>query len=870
MIVVVGLSHRTAPLAVRESLAFARDSLRDALHLMRQEASLGEAMILSTCNRVELYGRDEDPTSPEALEGFLCRYHRRSADEVRPYLYHHCDDEAVRHAFRVAASLESMVIGEPQILGQVKDAYQAAEEAGTLGRMLNALRNRSLASAKRVRTETGIGRNAVSVSYVAVELARKIFGELRDKNVLLVGAGKMSELAAKHLVRTGARATVLGGRTFERASELAAALGGRAAPFESLRAELAVADIVISGTGAPGIVITQDDVEAARAARRGRHARPLFLIDIAVPRDVDPGVSRIGGVFLYDLDDLKSVAEANLRERLKEASAAEAMVEREVREFLDWQRSREAVPLLVELRRKADEIRRAELEKARKRLGPLTPEQEEALEAATSAIVNKLLHSPTVHLKEAARDGHGPEHMSLHPQAAGVVSQNGPGMKLRIGTRASALALWQAKHVQGLLAARGHEVDILRITTTGDKVLDRRLESIGGKGAFLKEIEEAMLAGQVDLAVHSLKDVPTQLPKGLMLCAYLERADPRDGLLSNSGKGLEALPHGARLGTTSLRRGAQIKALRPDLHVDDLRGNVDTRIRRLRERHYDAIVLAMAGLTRLGRQDEVTQVLDPQTFIPAPGQGAIALECREGEAAIRAVAAELNHERTARAVAAERAFLAAVRGRLQRAPRRPRHPRRGRPAPSRLRGEGRRQRHPARRGFRGRSRGAGPERGRGHHRLGAAASSSARERRASGGPARAPDTPRARARGAALRPRGDGGRGPHDRDHCPRGSAAPRARARRGRRLRLDRFHERERRPRRRGGAARPRPGPPGCRAHRLRRPGDDGGDRGGLRRAVPGRGSRRLLWRGGARGRPGGQGPRRPKGPAARLGPRG
>ena len=420
MIIVIGVSHRTAPLAVREALAFPRDQLRDALLRLRAETGAGEVMILSTCNRVELYARQDDPGAVDALESFLARYHARDGRELHAVVYRYADADAIRHAFRVAAGLESMVIGEPQILGQVKEAYQVAEEAGTLGSALNALRNRSLAAAKRVRTETGIGRNAVSVSYVAVELARKIFGELKDKNVLLVGAGKMSELAAKHLVRSGGRATVLGGRTFEKAAELAAALGGKAAPLESLRDELARTDIVISGTGAPGIVIQEADVESARAARRGRHARPLFLIDIAVPRDIDPAVRKIGGVFLYDLDDLKTVAEANLRERLKESAAAEALVEREVREFLDWQKAREVVPLLNELRRRAEEIRRHELEKARRRIGPLTAEQDEAIEAATTAIVNKLLHPPTVHLKEAARESDAPEQLSLIRKLLGL------------------------------------------------------------------------------------------------------------------------------------------------------------------------------------------------------------------------------------------------------------------------------------------------------------------------------------------------------------------------------------------------------------------------------------------------------------------
>jgi glutamyl-tRNA reductase len=274
-----------------------------------------------------------------------------------------------------------------------------------------------VSAAKRARTQTGIGRNAVSISSVAVELARKIFGELRDRQVLLVGAGKMSELAARQLVTAGAQATVLGGRRFEKAEELARALGGQAVPFERLQDQLARAEIVISGTGAPDLVIKRPDVEAVLAARRGR---PLFLIDIAVPRDVDPEVRTISGVFLYDLDDLRSVADANLRERRKEAAAAEALVEEDIKEFLSWRRSLDAVPLLVELRRRGDEIRKGELEKARRRLGPLTKEQEEAIEAATSAMVNKLLHPATVMLKDLARSGDAAAEVALIRRLLGL------------------------------------------------------------------------------------------------------------------------------------------------------------------------------------------------------------------------------------------------------------------------------------------------------------------------------------------------------------------------------------------------------------------------------------------------------------------
>ena len=401
MIVVVGLNHETASVAVREALAFPKDVLGVALERVRLEAGLDEAMILSTYNRVEVYGRSAN-NAARAVADFLARYHGRAPEEIEKHLYLLEGEQAVRHAFRVAASLDSMVLGEAQILGQVKEAYETAERASSLGAVLNGLRTRSIAAAKRARSETAIGRNAVSLSHVAVELATKIFGALHGRSVLLVGAGKMSELAARQMVRRGARATVLGGRSFEKAEELAMSLGGRAVPFEALRTELGRADIVISGTGAPGVVVLREDVEAAEAAR---HGRPLFLIDIAVPRDIAEDAGKVAGVFLYDIDDLQKVATANLRERKKESAAAESIIEQEVGEFLEWRRSLEVVPLLVELRKRADEIRRAEIEKARRRLGPLTPEQEQALDAATLAIVNKLLHTPTVRLKELA--GHG-------------------------------------------------------------------------------------------------------------------------------------------------------------------------------------------------------------------------------------------------------------------------------------------------------------------------------------------------------------------------------------------------------------------------------------------------------------------------------
>jgi glutamyl-tRNA reductase len=413
-VLVVGLDHRAAPVEAREALAFAKDAIPDELRRLRQTAGLSEAVILSTCTRVEVWGVGEPAALDAVSSCLLARGGRVAVDPS--LLYRLADEEAVRHAFRVPAGLDSLVVGEPQILGQVKEACRAAAAAGTLGPRLTALRDHALAAAKRVRTETAIGRHAVSVSHVAVELAVKIFGHVRGVRVMVVGAGKMSGLAARRLAKAGAHLTVVG-RTEARASELAAALGGNALPFDRMAAELATTDVVLTGTAAPTTIIHRPEVEAAARARRGR---PLFLIDIAIPRDVDPSVRELSGVFLYDLDDLHGVAASNLRERQREATSAAGVVEEEVVRHLADERAREAVPTVTELRRRAEAIRRSEIEKARRHMGPLTPEQERALEAVSTAIVNKLLHAPTVCLKDAARQGLSSEQAGLLRLALGL------------------------------------------------------------------------------------------------------------------------------------------------------------------------------------------------------------------------------------------------------------------------------------------------------------------------------------------------------------------------------------------------------------------------------------------------------------------
>lgn len=412
-LVVVGLNHKTAPVIVRERLAFAEHELAEPLRRFHDPA-IQELVLLSTCNRVEFYlqtRRAEDGVRQCA--DFLAAYHKLSVAEFVPHLYQLHDTDAVRHLFRVAASLDSMVLGEPQILGQVKTAYLAAQAAGRTGVVLNQLFTRALRVAKAVRHETGIGDNAVSVSYAAVELAKKIFERLYDRTAMVLGAGETSELAARHLMRQGVATMYVANRTMARAEKLAQALDAKAIPWEAFPEHLVLADIVLSSTSAPQPIVDRALVHGVMRARKGR---PMFFIDIAVPRDVDPAVNSLDEVFLYDIDDLEKVVEANRRERQQEALVAEDLIWREVRHFQQWLAARDVVPTIVALRRRAEAVRLDELEKVLAKLGTLSERDRRAVEALTVGIVNKLLHAPTVNLKRASRDGQGQDFAQLLQQ----------------------------------------------------------------------------------------------------------------------------------------------------------------------------------------------------------------------------------------------------------------------------------------------------------------------------------------------------------------------------------------------------------------------------------------------------------------------
>jgi glutamyl-tRNA reductase len=398
-LVLIGVNHKTAPIEVRERIAISREDLPEVTRALAETPGVTECMIVSTCNRVELLAAVESADAD--LTGFLHRHFGLDPALLAPHIYREIDQDAVRHLFRVAASLDSMVVGEPQILGQVKEAFVVARASGTVAGQLEHLLQSAFAAAKKVRTETEIGSNSVSIASVAVDLARKIFGSLQGRTVFLVGAGKMSELAARHLVQQGAGAILVSNRTQERARRMAETFRGRVIPFEQLYEVASEADIVITSTGAPHPIFRREHGQAFLHRRRNR---PMFFIDIAVPRDVDPAMNKLEGIFVYDIDDLQQVAAANMAERSLEASNAEALIEGEVERFRQRLRTVNVAPAIIALQRQAEEIRLAELRRVQARLGSLNADQVAAVEALTRGLMNKFLHPPMQALKQAARE----------------------------------------------------------------------------------------------------------------------------------------------------------------------------------------------------------------------------------------------------------------------------------------------------------------------------------------------------------------------------------------------------------------------------------------------------------------------------------
>jgi glutamyl-tRNA reductase len=401
VILLIGLNHKTAPVEIREKLAFKSPSSHPLEKIKKEIFSFKEGLFLSTCNRVEFYFVLDPDKKNQFLMDFSSFIERESSfkwEDLEPHLYFLENEKAVKHLFEVACGLDSMVIGEPQILGQVKSAYKDALNYRTSGIVLNRLLHKCFSVAKKVRTETGIGGGAVSISYAAFSLAKKILGSLRDKTILLVGAGEMAELACMHFVSEGVKKVIIANRTLSKAVELAEKFKGEAYSLDELPQALVKADIVISSTGAPDCIITKNMVSSILKPRK---YRPLFIIDIAVPRDVEPEVNKLENVYLYDIDDLKSVVEENLREREKEALRAQVIIETEVFKFQKWLKELDFYPTLRALSEKVENLRQNELAKTLKKLKNLSEEEKEAIEILTQSLVQKLIYYPINFIKKS-------------------------------------------------------------------------------------------------------------------------------------------------------------------------------------------------------------------------------------------------------------------------------------------------------------------------------------------------------------------------------------------------------------------------------------------------------------------------------------
>ena len=401
-VLVAGLNHNTADIEVREKVAFNGSKLQEGLLELKNLPHVDEVVILSTCNRMELYaGVKDTEKASESIKIFISEFHNIDRSLLDKAIYVYDDVDAVRHIFRVASSLDSMVIGEPQILGQLKEAFEFALEKKTTGILLNKLMKKAISVAKRVRSETRIAENAVSISFAAVELAKKIFTDLSAKVFMLLGAGEMAELAAKHLMSNGVKEVIVANRRYERACELAKEFSGRPVALDNFLREMVHSDIVICSTGAPNYIVVKEQMQKVMKERKQRQ---VFIIDISVPRNIDPKINDLDNVYLYNIDDLQGIVDANMFERQKEAEKAERIIEEEIEPFFQWLSSLDSVPTIVALREKMEKIKNDEIEKLLNRLPDLDEKQRKAIEYMASSIVNKLIHPPTIALKKDSED----------------------------------------------------------------------------------------------------------------------------------------------------------------------------------------------------------------------------------------------------------------------------------------------------------------------------------------------------------------------------------------------------------------------------------------------------------------------------------
>ncbi len=664
-LLLVGISHHSASLGLLERIALDAAGVKQLTAALLASSEVTETVVLATCNRVELYAEVSSFHGGLAQLGqALAQVTGVELTELAEHFIVQYAADVVSHLFTVACGLDSMAVGEGQVLGQLRLALRQAQDQGQTGRVLEHLLQQALRVGKRAHSETNLDLIGSSLVEAGLTRAVQALGPITGLKVLVLGAGSMSALAATTVRRAEPAELTIANRTPEKAAHLAAAVGATAIALAELPAALTEADLVITCTGALGHVLDYPTAEAAQQTRQATGRPAQFFIDLALPRDVSPQVAQLPGVGLADLAtlgaDLAQAAQSPDLDSVRELVAAE------VQEYLSAVRMQSVAPTVAALRERAATLVQTELDRLDQRLPGLAPQVQDELRRTVHRVVEKLLHAPTVRVKELATRADGQTYAGALrelfdlPELPSGQALARAGAPLRLGTRRSPLALAQSSWVaRELTAATGIPVQLVELSTAGDQSM-APLTAIGGTGVFATALREALLAGTVDFAVHSLKDLPTAPAPGLVLAAIPKRSDARDAVITRTGLPLAELPPGTRIGTGSPRRAAQLKATGRGHLVTPIRGNVNTRISLVHNGSLDAILLAQAGLLRLGRAAEATEILELDAMLPAPGQGALAVECRSDRPQLIATLAQLDHPATRAATTAERSLLATL------------------------------------------------------------------------------------------------------------------------------------------------------------------------------------------------------------------
>ncbi len=654
-IVGIELSHRFAPIAIREQLAFNEEQTKQALRDLKK--SFPEVFIISTCNRLSIYALGSNYLG---LESYLQKFGNYSQ-----YLSVLPDSEiAIQNLFSTSAGLESQAIGEHQIVGQIRDALDLARKEQTIGPVLDEIIRKAIHTGKRARLETSIGKHSASLATVGFELIKKHDIDLKEANILVVGTGNMANLVNTVLDRSKIKSLLIASHNLDRAKEMAKEWGGEAIHVSKLPTIISKMDIIIGGTQGEVNLLSEKEMEASKCTRAQlalNSNQSKLLIDFGLPRNFNPTLKEIENVFLYDLDDIKQMTFQGLLKRHDEIPEVKNIIIEESAKFLEWFYHRKASPIIEAYWNNLLETKDKELKWLLPKLGKLDEDQVKLIEKFAHRLIRKVSKKPMEELNNFAQNLHhqdNPINTVKKVFDLDDVTITVPQKRVIVGTRGSKLALTQTHQVIAQLQKLEPQTEFVTkvIRTSGDD------GNISVMGAFTTAIQRALIDGKVDMAVHSYKDLPTESVPGLQIGAILEREDLRDVLISKDGKTLNELAPGAVIGTGSLRREIQLKRLRSDVHVKFIQGNVDGRIQQMKDGKYDAIVLAAAGLIRLGQFHLANQVFDASEMIPAVAQGALAIEIRERDDSMKKIVAQIENENTKLATEAERVFLITLGG----------------------------------------------------------------------------------------------------------------------------------------------------------------------------------------------------------------